>query len=85
MQDLYIYAYPAQMLIFQIVTSDGKIITNENYMYNDIIQSTTKYLSEEDINTIYIIGDTDYADKIYNMIDNYFGQENSVEKVINND
>lgn len=85
MQDLYIYAYPAQMLVFQIVTSDGKIMTNENCAYNDIIQLTARYLSEEDINTIYIVGNTNYTDKVYNMVNNYFGQENLVERVMNND
>lgn len=68
MINLFIYAYPAQMITFQKVTSTGKIIDNNNCIFEDTVQTVAEYYQEKDINTTYIVGDTPFADKISNMI-----------------
>lgn len=68
MNDLYIYAFPAQMIIFHTVTSDGKIITNDTSSFTDVVRITSKHLKTENINKIYIIGETVFADKVAEII-----------------
>lgn len=83
MKQLYIYAYPAQMFTFQLIKNE-KILKQENYAYKDIIQATTKYLNEETINSIFVVGDTQFADKIVETLKNAFGYNINIGKV-NND
>lgn len=82
MKNLYIYAYPAQMLTFQLVEED-KILTNENCSFEDNVRMTVKYLQEEEINTIFIVGDTVFADKVGTMLHTNFDHRVKVERVKN--
>ena len=82
MKDLYIYAYPAQMLTFQLV-EDNKILTNENCSFEDNVRMTAKYLKKEEINSIFIIGDTPFADKIGTMLHTNFDQRVKIERIRN--
>ena len=80
MKNLYVYAYPVQMITFQLV-EDNKILTNENCTFTDIIRTTANYLSKESIERIYVVGDTTFADKIRTMIIDNFKIE--VERIRN--
>ena len=84
MRDLYIYAYPAQMLTFQIITSDGKIITNENYELADVVRATNKYLNgNTPIYNIYVVGGTSFADKVQNVLTDAFNHKTKIERIYN--
>ena len=84
MIDLYIYAYPMQMITFQTVTSDGEIVTNESHAFEDVIKITSKYLSGiNPIHNIYIVGETSYADKIEFMVSNAFKHKVNIERIRN--
>lgn len=82
MKNLYIYAYPAQMLTFQLV-EDNQILTNENYSFEDNVRITAKYLKEEPIDSIFIIGDTPFADKIGTMLHTNFEKRVKIERIKN--
>lgn len=82
MKDLYIYAYPAQMLTFQLV-ENNKILTNENCSFEENVRTTAKYLKEEQINSIFIVGDTPFADKIGTMLHTNFEKRVKIERVKN--
>ena len=82
MKDLYIYAYPAQMLTFQLVEND-KILTNENCSFEDNVRITAKYLREEKINSIFIVGNTPFADKVGTMLHTNFEKRVKIERIKN--
>jgi len=82
MKNLYIYAYPAQMLTFQLV-KDNQILTNENCSFEDNVRMTAKYLKEEPIDSIFIIGDTPFADKIGTMLHTNFEKRVKIERIKN--
>ena len=83
MVDLYIYAYPMQMITFQIVTSNGKIIDNINCMFEDIIKTASKCLNEQTVSNIFIIGNTTFADKIETIMNKEFNKQVNVERIQN--
>ena len=68
MNNLYIYAYPGQMLIFQILTDDNVVLTNETCEFSEVVRTTAKYLQRENIKKIFVIGKTVFADKVADMI-----------------
>ena len=82
MKDLYIYAYPAQMLTFQLVEND-KILTNENCSFEDNVRVTAKYLKEKKINSIFIVGNTPFADKVGTMLHTNFEKRVKIERIKN--
>ena len=82
MKNLYIYAYPAQMLTFQLI-EDNQILTNENCNFEDNVRMTAKYLKEEPIDSIFIIGDTPFADKIGTMLHTNFEKRVKIERIKN--
>lgn len=82
MKDLYIYAYPAQMLTFQLV-ENNKILTNENCNFEENVRTVAKYLKEEQIDSIFIIGDTPFADKIGTMLHTNFEKRVKIERIRN--
>lgn len=83
MADLYIYAYPMQMITFQIVTSNGEITDNINCIFEDIIKTASKCLKEQTISNIFVIGNTAFADKIETIINKEFNKQVSVERIQN--
>ena len=84
MKDLYIYAYPAQMLTFQTVASSGKIMTNENYELADVVRATNKYLNDNTpIYNIYVVGNTPFADKVQNVLTDAFNRKANIERIYN--
>lgn len=83
MADLYIYAYPMQMITFQIVTSNGEIVNNINCMFEDIIKTTSECLKEQTISNIFVIGNTAFADKIETVINREFNKQVNVERIQN--
>lgn len=82
MKDLYIYAYPAQMLTFQLV-EDNKILTNENCSFGENVRMTAKYLQKEKVDTVFIVGDTAFADKIGTMLHTNFEHRVKIERIKN--
>lgn len=68
MNSLYIHAYPGQMLVFQILTDDGVVLTNESCEFSEVVRTTAKYLQKEDIKKIFVVGKTVFADKVADMI-----------------
>lgn len=82
MKNLYIYAYPAQMLTFQLV-EDNEILTNENCSFEENVRMTAKYLQEEKIDTVFIVGDTAFADKIGTMLHTSFDNQTKIERIRN--
>ena len=81
--DLYIYAYPAQMITFQGM-KDNKVVINENCTFADVIRTTHKFLDNTTpIYNIYIVGDTFFADKIEAMVRNAFNHKVNIERVDN--
>lgn len=82
--NLYIYAYPAQMITFQLVDNNGKILINENCIFEDIVKTANKYLnSEEPIYNFYIIGNTPFADRILITLKNVFNNKVNIERIEN--
>ena len=82
MKNLYIYAYPAQMLTFQLV-ENNEILFYENCAYEEVIRTTAKYLKQEPIESILVIGETVFADKIGTMLNNSFGNRINIERIKN--
>lgn len=82
MKNLYIYAYPAQMLTFQLV-EDNKILTIENCSFEDNVRMTAKYLKEKQVDSIFVVGDTVFADKIGAMLHTNFEQKVKIERIKN--
>ena len=82
MKNLYIYAYPAQMLTFQLV-EDDKVLTNENCSFENNVRMTAKYLKEESIDSIFVVGDTAFADKIGTMLHTNFEKNVKIERIRN--
>ncbi len=82
MKDLYIYAHPAQMLTFQLV-ENNKILINENCSFEENVRTTAKYLKEEQIDSIFIVGDTPFADKIGTMLHTNFEKRVKIERIKN--
>ena len=82
MKNLYIYAYPAQMLIFQLIEND-KILFYENCAYEEVIRTAAKYLKQGSIENILVIGETVFADKIGTMLNNSFGNRINIERIKN--
>lgn len=80
MKDLYIYAYPGQMLTFQTVTPSGKIMTNENCDFVETVRTTAKYLKEDNIERVVVVGGTVFADKVAEIISKNLGVSN-VERI----
>lgn len=68
--NLYIYAHPARMITFQKVTEDNTVVSIENCSFGDVVRTTAKYKKDDNINKVYVIGDTVFADKISTMIKN---------------
>ena len=68
MNNLYIYAYPGQMLVFQILTNNNVILTNETCEFSEVVRTTAKYLQRENIKKIFVVGKTVFADKVADMI-----------------
>ena len=82
--NLYIYAYPAQIITFQLVDNNGKILINENCIFEDIVKTANKYLnSEEPIYNFYIIGNTPFADRILITLKNVFNNKVNIERIEN--
>lgn len=80
---LYIYAYPAQMITFQLI-NNNKIYFNENCTYEDTIRVASRYLKEYSVSDIFIVGETIFADKIGTMIKDTFNhQVNNIERIKN--
>lgn len=79
---LYIYAYPLQMLTFQLVEKD-KIKKNSYHAFNDIVPAIKQYLDNNLIDTIRIIGSTEYADKVEQLITVGFKGQANIERIMN--
>lgn len=82
MEKLYIYAYPAQLIILQLLNGD-KIINNENCKFNDTVLKVNSYLKNRDIDSITIIGQTSYADRIEQLIYSNFNGVVNIERIKN--
>lgn len=83
--NLYIYAYPAQMITFQLVDyKTEKILNNDNCAFQDVIRTMARYLRSSDpIYGVYVVGDTAFADKIYTMLKDNFQDEINIERAYN--
>lgn len=79
--DLYIYAYPAQMINFQLIR-DEKIFIDESCPFETITSATKDFLDKYDIKHLYLIGETKFTDKIESIINEAFN-EIKVERIKN--
>ena len=77
---LYIYAYPVQMLAFQLMQND-KVQKNSYHVFNNVIPATKQYLDNNNIDTIRIVGSTEYANKIEQLITINFKGRVNIERI----
>ena len=82
MKQLYIYAYPAQMITFQLINNNqGE--ENVNCAFYDIVLTTKRFLDSHSIDTIFIVGTTDYAAKVEELVTDRFSNIVIIERVKN--
>lgn len=82
MKQLYIYAYPAQMITIQLQEND-KILLNENCSFSDIIFKIKWFIkNNNDIQTIVIVGgQSNYSERIEQLIKFNFNGQINIERI----
>jgi hypothetical protein len=71
------------MIVIQL-QEDNKIIENMNCPFNDTIGNIQKYLNQySDIETIVVVGQTNYADKMEQLVEINFKGLVNIERINN--
>lgn len=82
MRTLCIYAYPAQLIKIQLIDDDS-IISEENCVFNAVIRIATKYIVNDNVKRMIVIGHKVFTEKIANAISQQF--DVPVERLYDND
>ena len=81
MKQLYVFARPVQMIVVQLQEKD-KVLESINCFFNDTISYVQKYLKNyNDIETIIVVGRTEYTDKMEQLIKINFQGSVNVERI----
>ena len=81
MKQLYIFARPVQMIIVQLQEKD-KVLESTNCSFNDTINYVQKYLKNyNDIETIIVVGQTEYTDKMEQLVKINFQGSVNIERI----
>lgn len=82
--NLFITAYPAQLPTFQLVDENDKTISLKNCNYGDIVHTTVEYLNKNNIDNIFILGNSTYAERINQQLYDNFHNRVHVERIKSN-
>lgn len=81
MKQLYIFARPVQMIVIQLQEKD-KVLESVNCFFNDTINYVQKYLKNyNDIETIIVVGQTEYTDKMEQLVKTNFQGNVNIERI----
>ena len=81
MKQLYIFARPVQMIVVQLQEKD-KVLESINCSFNDTINYVQKYLKNyNDIETIIVVGQTEYTDKMEQLVKTNFQGNVNIERI----
>lgn len=81
MKQLYIFARPVQMIVVQLQEKD-KVLESTNCFFNDTISCVQKYLKNyNDIETIIVVGQTEYTDKMEQLVKTNFQGSVNIERI----
>ena len=81
MKQLYIFARPVQMIVVQLQEKD-KVLESTNCSFNDTISYVQKYLKNyNDIETIIVVGQTEYTDKMEQLVKTNFQGSVNIERI----
>lgn len=80
MNYLNVYVYPAQMITIQL-QRDNKVIESTNCPFNDTINKIQEYLKGNFVDTVTVVGQTNYADKMEQLVEANFRGSVNIERV----